>query len=333
MAHTRSTGPLPTGTVRLDRENISCIGKTRGQESIHSLYLQQNQIEKMENLECFPNLRFLCLAGNRIQRVQNLQGLSQLSLLDLSHNLIQVLDTGGSRDPSRGVLDPIPTLLPQFPRLWGCSAALGGVWGAGILAPSSAPCAFPVPSWQRSCPAASGSWTWPGTSAPSRRDTGMGCWQRCPSSCSWIPSLCREARPRRRKEEAPAAARRRRRRRRSCSRFSGLPSRWTEVPGEGTGHAAGPGAGSAALSAAAVAPGRFPRGRAPGAGGAGAAAARPEPGGAPGPAAGAAGAPGAAAGPGAGRDSPAASPALSPGAPGATAATSAGIQRVQPAPR
>ncbi|XP_036254596.1 leucine-rich repeat-containing protein 46 isoform X2 [Molothrus ater] len=143
MAHTRSTGPLPTGTVRLDRENISCIGKTRGQERIHSLYLQQNQIEKMENLECFPNLRFLCLAGNRIQRVQNLQGLSQLSLLDLSHNLIQVLDTGGSRDPSRAVLDPIPTLLPQFPRLWGCSAALGGVWGAGILAPSSAPPCFP----------------------------------------------------------------------------------------------------------------------------------------------------------------------------------------------
>ncbi|XP_071306648.1 leucine-rich repeat-containing protein 46 isoform X1 [Agelaius tricolor] len=130
VAHTRSTGPLPTGTVRLDRENISCIGKTRGQERIHSLYLQQNQIEKMENLECFPNLRFLCLAGNRIQRVQNLQGLSQLSLLDLSHNLIQVLDTGGSRDPSRGVLDPIPTLLPQFPRLWGCSAALGGGLGS-----------------------------------------------------------------------------------------------------------------------------------------------------------------------------------------------------------
>ncbi|XP_059344984.1 leucine-rich repeat-containing protein 46 [Ammospiza nelsoni] len=90
---TRSAGPLPTGTLRLDRENISCIGKSRGQEGIHSLYLQQNQIEKLENLECFPNLRFLCLAGNRIQRVQNLQGLLQLSLLDLSHNLIQVLHT------------------------------------------------------------------------------------------------------------------------------------------------------------------------------------------------------------------------------------------------
>ncbi|XP_054142457.1 leucine-rich repeat-containing protein 46 [Melozone crissalis] len=90
---TRSTGPLPTGTLRLDRENIACIGRTRGQEGIHSLYLQQNRIEKLENLECFPNLRFLCLAGNRIQRLQNLRGLLQLGLLDLSHNLIQVLHT------------------------------------------------------------------------------------------------------------------------------------------------------------------------------------------------------------------------------------------------
>ncbi|KAF4792728.1 leucine-rich repeat-containing protein 46 [Turdus rufiventris] len=52
-----------------------------------------NQIEKIENLESFPNLRFLCLAGNRIQKVENLQVLPYLSLLDLSHNLIQVLDT------------------------------------------------------------------------------------------------------------------------------------------------------------------------------------------------------------------------------------------------
>ncbi|NWZ36924.1 LRC46 protein, partial [Brachypodius atriceps] len=80
-------------TIRLDRENISCIGKLQGLEGIHSLYLQQNRIEKIENLESFPNLRFLCLARNRIQRVENLQALPQLSSLDLSRNLIQVLDT------------------------------------------------------------------------------------------------------------------------------------------------------------------------------------------------------------------------------------------------
>ncbi|NXQ11302.1 LRC46 protein, partial [Peucedramus taeniatus] len=87
------TGPLPTATIRLDREDISCIGRIRRLALIHSLYLQQNRIEKIENLDSFPNLRFLCLAGNRIQRVENLQCLPHLSALDLSHNLIQELDT------------------------------------------------------------------------------------------------------------------------------------------------------------------------------------------------------------------------------------------------
>uniref|UniRef100_A0A672U8I4 Leucine rich repeat containing 46 n=1 Tax=Strigops habroptila TaxID=2489341 RepID=A0A672U8I4_STRHB len=52
----------------------------------------QNQIEKIENLSCFPNLRFLSLAGNRIRRVENLQPLQHLSVLDLSHNRIQTLE-------------------------------------------------------------------------------------------------------------------------------------------------------------------------------------------------------------------------------------------------
>ncbi|NWV12186.1 LRC46 protein, partial [Ptilonorhynchus violaceus] len=89
----RATGLLPTSTIRLDRENISSIGKLQRLEEIHSLYLQQNQIEKIENLESFPNLRFLCLAGNRIQRVENLRPLPHLCALDLSHNQIRVLDT------------------------------------------------------------------------------------------------------------------------------------------------------------------------------------------------------------------------------------------------
>ncbi|XP_029814908.1 leucine-rich repeat-containing protein 46 [Manacus vitellinus] len=93
LTRSRSTELLPSSTIRLDRENISCIGKLRDQGGIHSLYLQQNKIERIENLGCFPNLRFLCLAGNRIQRVENLQALPHLCALDLSHNLIQVLDT------------------------------------------------------------------------------------------------------------------------------------------------------------------------------------------------------------------------------------------------
>ncbi|NXK71150.1 LRC46 protein, partial [Amazona guildingii] len=83
--------PAPR-TIRLDRENISAIGRLQSPWDIHSLYLQQNQIEKIENLSSFPSLRFLCLAGNRICRVENLQPLQPLRVLDLSHNRIQTLD-------------------------------------------------------------------------------------------------------------------------------------------------------------------------------------------------------------------------------------------------
>ncbi|XP_059686149.1 leucine-rich repeat-containing protein 46 [Gavia stellata] len=88
----RSTELLSPSTIRLDRENICAIGRLQSLREIHSLYLQQNQIEKIENLGCFPNLRFLSLAGNRIRRVENLQPLRHLRVLDLSHNQIQTLD-------------------------------------------------------------------------------------------------------------------------------------------------------------------------------------------------------------------------------------------------
>ncbi|KAM6114817.1 leucine-rich repeat-containing protein 46 [Phoenicopterus ruber ruber] len=88
----RSMELLSPSTIRLDRENICAIGRLQILREIHSLYLQQNQIEKIENLGCFPNLRFLSLAGNRIRRVENLQPLRHLRVLDLSHNQIQTLD-------------------------------------------------------------------------------------------------------------------------------------------------------------------------------------------------------------------------------------------------
>ncbi|KAF1655058.1 UNVERIFIED_CONTAM: Leucine-rich repeat-containing protein 46, partial [Eudyptes robustus] len=88
----RSTELVSPSTVRLDRENICAIGRLQSLWEIHSLYLQQNHIKKIENLGCFPNLRFLSLAGNRIRRVENLQPLLHLRVLDLSHNQIQMLD-------------------------------------------------------------------------------------------------------------------------------------------------------------------------------------------------------------------------------------------------
>ncbi|NXD86125.1 LRC46 protein, partial [Halcyon senegalensis] len=89
----RSMELLSPSTIRLDREKICAIGRLQSLRDTHSLYLQQNQIEKIENLGCFPNLRFLSLAGNRIRRVENLQPLQLLRALDLSHNQIQTLDT------------------------------------------------------------------------------------------------------------------------------------------------------------------------------------------------------------------------------------------------
>ncbi|KFU86729.1 Leucine-rich repeat-containing protein 46, partial [Chaetura pelagica] len=88
----RSTELVSSSTTCSEQGNISAGGRPQILPEIHSLYLQQNQIEKIENLGCFPNLRFLCLAGNRIRRVENLQPLQHLQVLDLSHNLIQTLD-------------------------------------------------------------------------------------------------------------------------------------------------------------------------------------------------------------------------------------------------
>ncbi|XP_050571379.1 leucine-rich repeat-containing protein 46 [Cygnus atratus] len=63
-----------------------------GLQGVHSLGLQPNRIEKIENLGCFPRLRFLSLAGNCIRKVENLRPLQHLRFLDLSQNQIQTLD-------------------------------------------------------------------------------------------------------------------------------------------------------------------------------------------------------------------------------------------------
>ncbi|XP_027487041.1 leucine-rich repeat-containing protein 46 isoform X3 [Corapipo altera] len=252
LTRSRSTELLPPSTIRLDRENISSIGKLKDQGGIHSLYLQQNKIERIENLGCFPNLRFLCLAGNRIQRVENLQPLPHLCALDLSHNLIQVLDTG---------------------------------------------------SW---------------------------CWERCPTSCSWMPS---PSVARKRREEALPAARMRMM---SCSLSPAALSPWTEVPRglKGTRGTPGDRGGSATSPLILLPPripGRFLRGSAPGAGRALPAEEEGDAGGAPGAAGGAAGTPGSAAEPGSGWSSRLRSPAAPAGpfsASGTARDTPPGIPRV-----
>ncbi|XP_028675332.1 leucine-rich repeat-containing protein 46-like [Erpetoichthys calabaricus] len=79
-------------TVRLDRQGLTEISPLEDPGNVHSLYLQQNEIEKIENLHSMSSLRFLTLAGNKIKQIENLQALSSLQFLDLSDNLIAQLD-------------------------------------------------------------------------------------------------------------------------------------------------------------------------------------------------------------------------------------------------
>ncbi|PKK20347.1 leucine rich repeat containing 46 [Columba livia] len=130
----RSTELPSPPTLRLDRENICAIGRLWSAPKLgktcHPLFSFQNQIEKIENLGCFPNLRFLSLAGNRIRRVENLQPLRHLRVLDLSHNQIQTLDpdklphslwlldlTGNGCTHQRGYRERVLGALPHLLQL------------------------------------------------------------------------------------------------------------------------------------------------------------------------------------------------------------------------
>ncbi|XP_076439618.1 leucine-rich repeat-containing protein 46-like [Babylonia areolata] len=79
--------------LRLDRENISTIDSLEllG-SSVTNVYLQQNRITAISNLDCLPSLQFLTLAGNGIRTVENLQHLHRLLFLDLSDNAIEDFD-------------------------------------------------------------------------------------------------------------------------------------------------------------------------------------------------------------------------------------------------
>lgn len=69
-------------------ENLGVLTKT-----LSHLYLQNNQIQTMEGLDCLPNLTKLYLDGNQIQRVEGLQFCPQLEELHLSN---QQLPRGAS---------------------------------------------------------------------------------------------------------------------------------------------------------------------------------------------------------------------------------------------
>lgn len=80
--------------VHLDREQIDEIDNLAVYlgPKLTNLYLQYNQIKRVQNLESLTNLKFLCLANNQIEKVENLLLLTRLQVLDLSANLIDHLD-------------------------------------------------------------------------------------------------------------------------------------------------------------------------------------------------------------------------------------------------
>jgi hypothetical protein len=79
--------------IRLDREKIIEIDNlTEYLGNITHLYLNVNQVRRIENLDFFNSLKFLVLSNNLIEKIENLDMLVNLKLLDLSFNLIDEID-------------------------------------------------------------------------------------------------------------------------------------------------------------------------------------------------------------------------------------------------
>lgn len=90
VAEIKATQLLKLTHVYLDRENIGEIDNLAEYlGDVTHLYLQNNLIKQIENLEFINKLKFLCLSHNQIKTIENLHMLNNLKLLDLSYNLIE----------------------------------------------------------------------------------------------------------------------------------------------------------------------------------------------------------------------------------------------------
>lgn len=56
------------------------------------LYLQNNIIEKMENLNKLKELEYLNMALNNVSKIENIEGCESLRKLDMTVNFIEVID-------------------------------------------------------------------------------------------------------------------------------------------------------------------------------------------------------------------------------------------------
>ena len=77
--------------MQLDSRGLKHIPLLEGEEKIKCLNLQNNEIDKIENLVSLPNLTFLDLSSNKLTEISNFTTLVHLKVLILSKNLITSL--------------------------------------------------------------------------------------------------------------------------------------------------------------------------------------------------------------------------------------------------
>jgi hypothetical protein len=75
----------------LQNKNIAFLKSLDGFKNLKHLYLSDNKIQKLENLN-FPNLSILEMSNNYIRRIENLENLFFLQSLNLEKNFISKLE-------------------------------------------------------------------------------------------------------------------------------------------------------------------------------------------------------------------------------------------------
>mmetsp|Transcript_13763 Transcript_13763/g.29764 ORF Transcript_13763/g.29764 Transcript_13763/m.29764 type:complete len:277 (-) Transcript_13763:1483-2313(-) len=78
--------------LRLSYKNLLRIDNLVGLKCIHTLCLDNNVIEEIENLGHLVNLQWLDLSFNNIKKIQGLENLTQLKDLSLYSNNIEVIE-------------------------------------------------------------------------------------------------------------------------------------------------------------------------------------------------------------------------------------------------
>ncbi|KAL8008711.1 putative leucine-rich repeat domain superfamily [Plasmopara halstedii] len=78
--------------MSLDRRNLPVIPLLEGEESLRQLYLQNNTIQKIDNLLSLPNLIFLDLCNNHIEKLENLHHVPNLRVLMMGSNRLTIIE-------------------------------------------------------------------------------------------------------------------------------------------------------------------------------------------------------------------------------------------------